>query len=212
MAVEQRSQVFGVVGAVKKPGSFFLNRKIRLLELLALAGGPDVEFAGSKIQIARGGNLNGCAVNSDENDDDNFEFIGYRLNDVLQGKENPLMQPGDIVSILIAEEAYVIGDVKKPTKVVLNEPKTLTQALAIAEGMDSTANTAKVIIQRQEPGSGVKKELVFNLKEIRDRKVPDPQLQGNDIVVVSTDNFKRVKKGILDIIKNSSPTTILRGY
>lgn len=207
-AVEQRSQSFSVIGAVKKPGSFYLNKKVTLLELLAFAGGHDVEVAGSKIQIARTGNINGCAETSEEeNAEDNFEFISYKINDVLQGKENPLMQPGDIVSILIAEEAYVIGNVLKPTKVTLNEPKTLTQALALAGGTDSTANTGKVIIQRQEPG-GVKKELVFNLKDIREQKVPDPQLQANDIVQVSNDKIKSVTKGIRELFKSTIPGVI----
>ncbi|MCU1290122.1 MAG: Periplasmic protein involved in polysaccharide export [Acidobacteria bacterium] len=209
-AVEQRSQPFAVVGAVKKAGSFYLNRKIRLLELLAFAGGPDVEFAGSKIQIARVGNASGCTENSAEASADDLQFIGFNLNDVLKGKENPWMEPGDIVSVLIAEEAYVVGNVLKPTKVTLNEPRTLTQALAIAGGTDSTANTSKVIIQRQE-ANGVKKELLFDLKDIRDRKIPDPQLQANDIVQVSNDKMKSIMDGVKNIFKSSVPT-LIRGY
>ncbi len=50
---EQKSQSLAVLGAVEKPGNFYLNRKVRLLELLSLAGGHDVEFAGGKIQVAR---------------------------------------------------------------------------------------------------------------------------------------------------------------
>ncbi len=46
VAVGQNSQAFAVVGAVEKPGSFFVNRKVRLLELLAQAGGP-VEGSGN---------------------------------------------------------------------------------------------------------------------------------------------------------------------
>jgi protein involved in polysaccharide export with SLBB domain len=170
-----------------------------------------VEFAGSKIQIARVGNINGCAEPTEEEKaEETFEFIGYNLNDVLQGKVNPLMQPGDIVSILIAEEAYVVGNVNKPTKVTLNEPKTLTQALAIAGGIDKTANTGKVVIQRHDPGSGIKKELVFNLKDIREQKIPDPQLQANDIVQVSNDKVKGFIKGFREIITNTIPSTITR--
>lgn len=211
-AVEQRSQPFAVLGAVQKPGSFYMNRKIRLLELLAFAGGPDVQNAGSKIQVARIGNVAGCSEGADvaETADDGVEFLGYNLNDVLKGEENPWMQPGDIVSVLMAEEAYVVGNVLKPVKIVLREPKTLTQALAEAGGTTSTAKTDKVYIQRQEPGSNTKSELSFNLKDIRDRKIPDPQLQGNDIVQVSNDKFKSISKGLLDILKSSAPSAIYR--
>lgn len=205
-SIDQRSQPFAVVGAVEKPGSFFLNRKIRLLELLAFAGGPDVSTAGSKIQIARVGNVTGCEdSNIAVNDKDNVEFLRFSLNNVLEGKENPWMQPGDIVSVLIAEEAYVVGNVIKPTKIVLKESRTLTQAIAEAGGLNKTAKTDNIIIQRQESGSKTKTEMAFNLKDIRERKISDPELQANDIVVVGNDNMKSVQKGFLELIKTSFP-------
>ncbi|MCD9188081.1 MAG: polysaccharide export protein [Pyrinomonadaceae bacterium] len=204
--IEQRSQPVAIVGAVEKPGSFNLNRKIRLLELLAFAGGPDVENAGSKVQIARIGNVTGCKDSKVASDEDTeVEFLRFNLNNVLEGKENPFMQPGDIVSVLVAEEVYVVGNVMKPTKIVLRDSRTLTQAIAEAGGLNKTAKTDNIIIQRQEPGSTVKKELSFNLKEIRSQKIADPQLQGNDIVVVGNDNLKSVSKGFMELVKTSFP-------
>ena len=200
---EQRSQPFAVIGAVEKPGTFYLNRKTRLVELLALAGGQDVEKAGAKIQIARIGNISGCQEN-DENAD-KVEFISYKLNDVLEGKQNPFMQPGDIVSVLEAEEAYVIGEVVEPTKILLKQPITLTQAIAKANGLDKNAKTDKVIIQRQEPNSGAKTELVYDLKDIRAKKVPDPLIQANDIVQVSTNKTKALTNGLLKAIGGGIP-------
>lgn len=211
--VQKMSQPYGVIGAVQKPGSFYLDRNINLLELLTLAGGPNVEFAGSKIQVARVGGIIGCAdIAEDANVQDRIKFMGFNLNDVQQGKVNPILQPGDIVSVLIAEKAYVVGNVLKPTEVILNEPKSLTQALAIAGGIDKTAATDKVIIQRHDAVSGIKKELSFNLKEIRDQKIPDPQLQANDIVQVSNDRTKSLKQGFFEIFKSTIPQTILRPY
>lgn len=198
---DQRSQAFGVVGAVQKPGTFYINRRVRLLELLSLAGGQDVEFAGGKIQLARLGNIAGCKENAEAQDEkENGIFISYRLRDVLEGKENPWMQPGDIISVLKSEEAYVVGDVFKPAKVPLDEPKTLTQAIAFAGGLAATAQTKKVVIQRQASGSSPKMDLVFNLKDIKDKKIPDPQLQANDIVDVGTDKVKTVRNGLLKAI------------
>ncbi len=118
----------------------------------------------------------------------------------MDGTQNPWMQPGDVVSILEADEVYVVGNVVEPAKVSLREPKTLTEAIAAALGLDATANTEKVIIQRQEAGKPNRTELVYNLKDIRDEKIPDPQLQANDIVKVSNDRVKSVKNGILKAI------------
>ncbi len=200
-AVDQKSQPFAVIGAAKNPGSFYLNRKIQLLGLLALAGGPDVEKSPSKIRIARVGNISTCEESPDSNNaDEKVEFITYKLSEVMDGTQNPWMQPGDVVSVLEADEAYVVGNVFKPAKVSLREPKSLTEAIAIAGGLDATAKTDKVIIQRQEAGKQNRTELAFDLKDIRDKKIKDPQLQANDIVVVSNDNIKTVRNGLLKAI------------
>ncbi len=211
-AVEQRSQPFAVIGAVEKPGSFYLNRRIRLLELLAFAGGPKVEKAGAKIQVARVGNVSGCAESDDVQDGkDEVVFLSFRINDVSTGKDNPWMQPGDIVSILEAEEAYVVGNVIKPTKISLKDTVTLTQAIAIGGGLAPEARTSKVRIQRQEANGSLKTETIYDLKDIRDKKIPDPILQANDIVDVPKDSIKSVRNGLIKAITGGLPT-LIRGY
>ena len=200
--VEQRSQPVAVMGAVEKPGAFNLNRKIRLLELLSFAGGPKVEKAGSKIQVARVGNSTTCIENAEASSEEDVKvsFLSYKLNDVQKGIENPWVQPGDMVTVMEAEEAYVVGDVKEPTKVSLKETVTLTQAIAKAGGIKSEAKTSKVRIQRQEANSPLKTELVFDLKEIASMKISDPILQANDIVEVPKDGFKAIRNGVLKAI------------
>ena len=209
-AIEQRSQPFAVIGAVEKPGSFYLNRKIRLLELLAFAGGPDVEKAGANIQVARIGNVSGCAENADPEADE-IVFLTYKIKDVQEGKQNPWMEPGDIVSVLDVEHAYVVGNVKEPSKVPLKEPVTLTQAIAIAGGLAPEAKTSKVRIQRQKANGGAKVELVFDLKDIASEKVANPILQANDIIEVPKDNVKSVRNGLIKAFTGGLPT-LIRGY
>jgi len=209
--VTQLSQPFAVIGAVEKPGNFYLNRRIRLLELLAFAGGPKVDKAGAKIQVARVGNVTGCNENVEGEDTlKEVVFLGFKTNDVMSGKENPWMQPGDIVSVLEAEEAYIVGNVNKPSRISLKEPVTLTQAIAIAEGLNGTAKEDRVIIQRQQSGSQIKTELAYNLKDIRSKKIPDPQLQANDIVEISNDKVKSVRKGFLEVLKQGVPSILYR--
>ena len=185
-----------VIGAIKKPGSYYLTRKVRLLELLSLAGGQDVEFAGGKIMLARMGSETSCQATRENQDENEGIFESFRIKDVLEGKQNPWMQPGDIISVLKSEEAYVVGNVFKPAKVPLDEPKTLTQAIAFAGGKDSTASD-KVVIRRQATGSSTPTDLVFSVNDINSKKIPDPQLQANDIVDVGTDKIKTVRNGLL---------------
>lgn len=196
---DQKSQRYSVIGAVKKPGNFYINRKVSLLELLSFAEGQDLEFSGGKIQVARIGSSYNCNQEVENQNSKGDQFFSYSLGDVLKGKQNPIMEPGDIISILKSEEAYVVGNVIKPAKVSLDEPKTLTQAIAIAGGKETTASD-KVVVRRQAVGSAEKTDLVFSLKAINDKKVPDPQLQANDIVDVGTDKIKSVGTGLLKAI------------
>ena len=59
VAVEQRSRAFAVIGAVEKPGQYMINRRVKLLELIAQAGGPTKE-AGTRVLVARTGSTSNC--------------------------------------------------------------------------------------------------------------------------------------------------------
>ncbi len=209
---EQKSQPFGVMGAVKKPGNFYLNRKMKLLELLALAEGPDVEYAGRYIQVARLGNTAGCGLQNDtvKNPEEKVQFLSYRLNDVMDGKQNPWMEPGDIVSVLISEEAYVVGNVVEPKKVSLRETVTLTTAIAMAGGLAKEAKTSKVRIQRMEKDGALQTETFYDLKDIQSKKIPDPIIQANDIVDVPNDSIKSIRNGILKAITGGIPNVFYK--
>lgn len=189
---EQNSQPLSVIGAVEKPGNFYTNRRLTLLELLSFAGGQDIEKAGTKIQVARVGGISGCQTNAsaDASESDGVTFFSYVLADVLKGKENPVMRPGDIVVVLEADQVYVTGNVLKPQAIPLKQKITLTRAIAAAGGVLPTAKQTQVRIVRQEPGSKIKEELRFDLNAIRDKKIDDPELLANDIVEVPTDKVK----------------------
>lgn len=214
---EQNSQPLSVIGAVEKPGNFFTNRRLTLLELLSFAGGQDIEKAGSKIQVARVGGISGCKTdsNTDSNvaentENDGVTFFSYNLDEVLKGKVNPVMRPGDIVVVLEAEQAYVTGNVYKPQTIPLKQPISLTQAIAAAGGMLPSTKKNEVRIVRQTTENGSKQELIFDLKAIKDRKVPDPLLQANDIVEVPTDKVKDFANGFVKAVTGGVGTLFYR--
>ena len=201
---EQNSQPLSVIGAVQKPGNFFTNRRLTLLELLSFAGGQDVQKAGSKIQVARVGGISGCKSESNNETADATDaptFFSYNLDDVLKGKTNPVMRPGDIVVVLEAEQAYVTGNVLKPQSIQLKQPITLSQAIASAGGILPATKKKEVRIVRQTGGDAAsKQELVFDYTAIMDKKIPDPLLQANDIVEVPTDKVKDFQNNFIKAI------------
>jgi len=199
IAVEQKSQAFGVVGAVEKPGYYYINRRMRLIELLSFAGGPSKE-AGSRLFVARAGSTSDCKTPSDNPASlDDIQVLDFRLKDVLEGKTSVVMQPGDVLSVLKADVVYVYGNVNKQGTVTITEPITLMQAIASAEGLKPATKKDNVRIIRQKPNSLEREEFVYNLNDIDKQKVNDPYLQPNDIVAVSEDKTR----SILNSIKNS---------
>lgn len=197
-AVDQKSQAFGVIGAVEKPGYFYINKRIQLLEMLAYAGGPNKE-AGTRMLVARAGSSSFCKDDKPVADDSNKELQLYefKIRDVQEAKVNFWMQPGDTVSVLDADFIYVTGNVNKPGRIPLKNPISLTQALATAEGTKPASKKDSVRILRQKPNSTEREEMVYNLKDIQSLKTPDPILQVNDIVAVSEDSKKVIVNGIV---------------
>jgi polysaccharide export outer membrane protein len=212
---EQNSRPLSVIGAVLKPGQFFTNRRLTLIELLTFAGGQDVARAGTKIQIVSAGGISGCSADSNTENPETKEseimaFTSYKLDDVLRGKVNPVMKPGDIVIIAEVEQAYVTGNVVRPTAINLKQTLTLTQAIAAAGGTLPSTKKSVVRIVRQGGENAAKQELIFNLNDIKDRKIPDPQLLANDIVEVPTDKLKSFTESLIRAATGSVGTLFYR--
>src|ERR671920_2005076 len=104
----------------------------------------------------------------------------YKIRDVLEGKENLWMQPGDIVSVLDFDMIYVYGNVNKQGSVKLKQPLTLRQAIIEAEGFKPASKKDKIRILRQKPDGSDWDTLTFDLKDIDSGKVTDPFLMAND--------------------------------
>src|ERR1035437_1116019 len=109
---DQKSQFISVIGAVEKPGTYFVNRQYQLLEILAVAGGPNKE-AGTRLIVARTGSRSSCKENTPPAGSDSLDVSEFKIRDVQEGKKSLLMRPGDVVSVLDADVVYVYGNVKK---------------------------------------------------------------------------------------------------
>ena len=208
MVLEQKSRSFAVIGAVEKPGNYFISRRVHLLELLAFAGGPNKE-SGTRLLVARAGSTSNCKEAS-AGDDEGIEVMDFKLRDVQEGKQTLWMKAGDVVSVLDADIVYVYGNVNKQGSLKIREPITLTQAIASAEGLKPAAKKDKIRVLRQIAGKADRDEFVYDLGLIDKGKVKDPYLEPNDIVAVSEDKAKAILQGITTTIKNTVPTAAYR--
>jgi polysaccharide export outer membrane protein len=205
---EQKSGSISVIGAVERPGNYYISKRMHLLEMLAFAGGPNKE-AGTRMLVARAGSSSVCRQKGDP-EDDTVSVMDFKIRDVQEGKQTLWLQPGDVISVLDADIVYVYGNVMKQGALKIREPITLTQAIASSEGLMPAAKKDKVRVLRQIPGKPDREELVFDLDQIDKGKVKDPYLEPNDIVAVSQDKTKAILQGIASAIKNSVPNAVYR--
>ena len=197
---EYQSEPVAVLGAVRAPSRFQLQRRVRLLELLTFVNGP-ADNAGRTIQVVHTGPRMACEGATPGKDADSAasSIDSYQLTDTLRGdeKSNPYVQPGDVVSIAVADQVYVIGNVMKPTALSLTEPMTVSRAIAMAGGtaMDTKKNAIHLI--RQIPGTTEKKEILIDLEAINRHKAEDVVLVANDIIDVPASGGKRFLRSLL---------------
>jgi len=195
---EYHAREVALIGAVNEQGRYQMQRRIRLLELLTFAKGPS-DKAGQTINIVRGPRQDICA-DSQQTDGG---FIALKLNDTLRGEEkaNPFVEPGDIVTIPEAEQAYVVGNVFSPKSVPLKEPVTVSRAIAMAGGPLRDSKTDRIHIVRQQAGGQT--EMYVSLSAIARKKADDILLQPNDIVEVPESTGKSLIRSLLGAVAPS---------
>ena len=211
---EYNSQPVAVMGAVNAPGRFQLQRRVRLLELLAFAGGP-AERAGRTVQVIHNAQSFTCDSPAASESAEAVPVNSYRLNDLMQGdaRSNPYVWPGDVVTITEAEQAFVVGNVLKPSTIPLRDKITVSQAIAMAGGMLPDTQTSRVRVIRSDPRSGSKMEITVDLKAVRAHQSEDIALQANDIIEVPVAGGKRFWRNLLSGLVPSAarlPVQIIR--
>jgi polysaccharide biosynthesis/export protein len=201
---DYQSQPVAVLGAVRVPSRFQLQRKVRLLELLSHVGGP-TDNAGRVVQIVHTATTPTICEESGQPASDESEasaLDNYKLSDTMMGEEkaNPYVRPGDIVNIPEAEQAFVVGNVLRPAAISLKDPITVSRAIAMSGGTMPDTKSDRVRIVRQPPGSATKTEIFVDLKAIDKHKAEDVVLQAGDIVDVPTSGGKRLLRSLIGAV------------
>jgi polysaccharide export outer membrane protein len=197
-AKEYATQGVSVLGEVQKPGVYPLLGSRRLFDVLSLAGGTTAK-AGKAISITRRNRPQ--------------EPITVSLsNDPARTVEgNVEVFPGDTVVVSKAGIVYVVGDVHKPSGVIMENGTEMTvlQAIALAEGTnpDAALNKAKLI--RKTPNGP--QETPLPLKDMLTAKSPDIHLQAEDIIFVPNSAAKSAGRRSLEaIIQTATGVAIYR--
>jgi polysaccharide biosynthesis/export protein len=163
------SQGVTLLGEVSRPGIYPDTVDHKLYQVISQAGGFTAS-ASRKIAIIRRGQSEPIRVDLPRN-----------LADDLRGDVEIL--PGDTITVPRAPIIYVVGDVGRPSGLLVdNGTLTVLQALALAGGTNHTAKLGGARLIRKTP-SGMT-ETRLELKKMLEAKTPDVTLQADDILFV----------------------------
>jgi polysaccharide export outer membrane protein len=182
------TQGISVLGEVQKPGIYQMLGSRTLLDAVSMAGGVTPK-AGRVVTI----------THREHPDSPQTVSLSNTGND--PANNNLQLHPGDIVMVSKAGIVYVVGAVRQPTGIVLENPSlTVLQAIAMAQGTDPTAalNGAKLI----RKSSSQPTEVPLPLKRILAGKSPDVKVQADDIIFIPSSAAKVAgKRGIEAILQ-----------
>lgn len=168
---EYANQDVTVLGEVQKAGIYPIAGKQTLFDVISAAGGTTVRAGNTALITHRD------APQTPETITLSYDASGLQ-------KSNVAVAAGDTIVIARAGIVYVVGDVRVPTAIVLENPKlTVLKALAMAQGPNPTASQGKIRIIRHTPDGG-EQEIPIPLKQILEAKVTDPPLLADDILFV----------------------------
>ena len=167
---------FFVLGEVKRPGAFSLEKDTSALEAITLAGGFTERASPSTASVLR------------RRPDGSQETKRIDLAD--PSARNFLLSEADTLLVPAGNSFYVLGEVRKPGSYQLEQAATAIEGIALAGGFTDRAapNRTKIIRTHKD---GRQETLIIDLNEVlkHGRKDKDISLTANDVIVVPESYF-----------------------
>jgi polysaccharide export outer membrane protein len=204
---EYRNQRISVIGMVEKPGVFEVAGQKTVLGVLAMAGGLKEE-AGRLLFLIR----------PQDSSEDGLKEMGASpqqppLTLVIDLEEllikgdftlNVPVKAGDVINIPASGKVFVGGAVVRPGGFPLKGKRlTVTQAIALGEGLKPEADGSEIKIFRFA-GAGYEKEVItVNYNAVVDGQANDLYLKESDILIVPISGAKNFWVGFRDFFRFS---------
>jgi len=188
-----------VLGEVQKPGLYPLMGKRTLFDAISAAGGITPKAGNTAVITHR-----------DRPQDPETIPLAYDAGGLP--KSNIPVTRGDTVVVSKAGIVYVVGDVRVPTGVLLENPNlTVLKAIAMAQGVNPTASENKSRIIRNTPQG--QQEIPVELKKILSAKAPDQPLQPDDVLFIPSSAAKSAfRRGAEAMVQAATGVAIYRPF
>jgi polysaccharide biosynthesis/export protein len=196
---EYATQGVSVLGEVQKPGIYPLLGARTLFDLLSAAQGT-TPAASDRVSI----------THRDRPQHPEMIKLSYDAKDSAQS--NVPVLPGDTIVVQKAGMVYVVGDVQKPSGIVMANPGlTVLQAIALAQGINSNAALDKARLVRKT--SDGETYIPLQLKKMLAAQVPDIKVQPDDVIFVPNSMLKTgFKRGLEAAVQTVTGVIVYRRY
>ncbi len=162
-----------VLGQVKSPGTYSLDKETSLIEIISMAGGVS-DGAGWIIEVVRPSRkMHNKPITPDEAKKE--DIIRVDVEGLLGGRpeDNIRIEGGDTIFIPKAAYYFIFGEVKNPGSFKLRRDTTVLKAVILAGGFTQKASKRRIKIRRKEGEKTVKVRV----------KLDDPVLPQDTIIV-----------------------------
>lgn len=167
------SQPVTLLGEVQSPGTYYLEGRTTLTDLLSKAGGLK-SSAGPVLELRRTARTEG------EGPPEPMVFETAKISTGEVGRDL-VLQSGDVLFVSPKQIYFITGEVARPGQYEISLGMTLMQALSHAGGVGKFASQV-IEIHREEGGE--KKILSFDLSHIRKGRLADPVVNSGDVIFV----------------------------
>jgi polysaccharide biosynthesis/export protein len=211
-----------ILGAVRRPQIYPVFGTTTLLDIISQAEGL-ADDAGNSAIVTRGDMARQAAKpagNPGDSEAANTQSAVEKvdLKKLMESGDpalNLTIYPGDRVTVERAGIVYVVGAVNRPGGFTLrsdHEEMTVLKAVALGEGLSSTARAKDAMIIRQGPQiPGGREEIAVNLSNVVSGRAPDQRLRPNDILFVPDSASKRaLRRGAEAAIQIATGIIIFR--
>lgn len=133
---EYQGQKISIMGQVQKPGQYPLTSRVRVMDLLAAAGGTVPLAAADQATLIH---KDGSKVAID-------------LQSLFEGdpRQNPAVSDGDTIYVPKAPQFYIYGEVQKPGMYRLERNMTLSRAISAGGGLTPKGSERRAVVKRRD--------------------------------------------------------------
>ncbi len=167
------SQPVTLLGEVQSPGTYYLEGRTALTDLLARAGGLK-PTAGPILELRRVIRVDGEGPPPP---------MSFSTSQILSGEvgRDVYLEAGDVLSVAARKLYFITGEIARPGQYEISLGMTLMQAISQAGGVGKFASQA---LEIHRDVGGEKEVLNFDLSHIRKARVSDPAIQAGDVIYV----------------------------